>query len=385
MVNAIFQDKERSPVLQAQDSALVMVVLTTPDDAPIWLNALCQLFHVSTALSDTNIADAITRQAPDALVVDESCPRCPDVLAAAMQCANKPALVLVADIDSSGDCDHLADVIAAPDAHLLPRQLRNALLMRAAREEIKAQLLQAQDRAARADARLDESRRSAQELELLKNAIVNNVSHELKTPLLHVKAAVALLAEDAVNPKLVEYATGATARLEALVRNITQLAGSQDLSIGPILIRECVSYAIANLGRTWEHKDAVGRIRVQIDERLPPVLGDRQGISVVLQLLMDNALKFSSDLVVVEAHRIKNTVRISVSDHGIGIAPDQRERIFESFYQINSSSTRPYGGAGIGLAIVRLILDRHGVSIELDSAVGKGSVFAFALPVAPLD
>ena len=384
MVNAVFPDKERSSVLQAQDSALVMVVLTAPNDAPSWLNALCKLFRVSTALSDTNIADAITSQAPDALVIDESCPRSSDVLAAAVQCANRPALVLVADINSSGDCDHLVDVVAAPDAHLLPRQLRNALLLHAEREETRAQLLQAQDRAARADARLDESRRSAQELELLKNAIVNNVSHELKTPLLHVKAAVALLAEDAANPKLVEYATGATARLEALVRNITQLAGSQELNIGPILIRECISYAITNLGRTWEHKDAVGRIRVQIDERLPPVLGDRQGISVVLQLLMDNALKFSSDLVFVEAYRKENAVRISVSDRGIGIAPDQRERIFESFYQINSSSTRPYGGAGIGLAIVRLILDRHGVSIELDSAVGEGSVFSFALPVAHL-
>lgn len=384
MVNAVFPDKERSSVLQAQDSALVMVVLTAPNDAPSWLNALCKLFRVSTALSDTNIADAITSQAPDALVIDESCPRSSDVLAAAVQCANRPALVLVADINSSGDCDHLVDVVAAPDAHLLPRQLRNALLLHAEREETRAQLLQAQDRAARADARLDESRRSAQELELLKNAIVNNVSHELKTPLLHVKAAVALLAEDAANPKLVEYATGATARLEALVRNITQLAGSQELNIGPILIHECISYAITNLGRTWEHKDAVGRIRVQIDERLPPVLGDRQGISVVLQLLMDNALKFSSDLVFVEAYRKENAVRISVSDRGIGIAPDQRERIFESFYQINSSSTRPYGGAGIGLAIVRLILDRHGVSIELDSAVGEGSVFSFALPVAHL-
>jgi signal transduction histidine kinase len=369
-------------MVQAQDSAQILVIL--PDSSqPAWLEALSGGYHLHVAALDDALPQ-LAQETPAAVLVAESCPNCADVLACAKQITPPPVLVLLADSPASAGCDHLADVIAAPDARLLPRQLHQALAVQTARAQADEQIHLAWEHAAAADARLEEHRKSARELELLKNTIVNNVSHELKTPLLHVKAAVALLAEDAANPKLAEYATGATARLEAVVRNITQLAGSQDLNIGPLLIRECITYAITNLGRTWEHKEAVGRIQIAVDDHLPPVLGDRQGISTVIQLLLDNGLKFSQDTVTVSAHLSADAVHVSVSDHGIGIAPDQREQIFDSFYQIDGSSTRPYGGTGIGLAIVRLILDRHHVRIKVDSKLGKGSVFSFSLPLADL-
>lgn len=368
-------------MLQTQDSALVLAIL--PDlFRPAWLDAISenQPFTV-TALGEIPAGRPLQGQ-PAVVIVAESCPCCADAMARAKQIAPPPVVILVADTPADSGCDHLADLIAAPDPQILPRQLQKALALWAAREQADEQLERAWRHAADAETRLEVSRKSARELELLKNTIVNNVSHELKTPLLHVKAAVALLAEDAANPKLAEYATGATARLEALVRNITQLAGSQNLNIAPVLVRECVTYALANLGRTWEHKEAVGRVRLAVEEHLPPVWGDRQGVSTVFQLLLDNALKFSQDAVTISAHRRDNTVHIAVSDSGIGIAPDQREQIFDSFYQVDGSSTRPYGGAGIGLAIVRLILDRHNVKISVESEVGRGSVFSFDLSVA---
>ena len=370
-------------MLQAQDSALTLVILPDVSQPPDWLDAVND-HHLSITDLSTGAAKTLLQQDPDVVIIAESHPHLAEAIARVKQMAETPAVILVADTDIAADCDHLVDVIATPDARLLPRLLHKALMLRAARKQADEQLRLAWDQLAEAEARLEDQRKSAHELELLKNMVVNNVSHELKTPLLHVKAAVALLAEDAVNPKLAEYATGATARLEALVRNITQLAGSQDLNIAPILIRECVTYAITNLGRTWEHKETVSRVRVDMDEHLPPVLGDRQGISTALQLLIDNALKFSQGAVTVSANHLNDTVHISVSDYGIGIAPDQLDRIFDSFYQIDGSSTRPYGGTGIGLAIVRLILDRHGVKIAVESEIGKGSRFSFALPLADL-
>lgn len=233
-------------------------------------------------------------------------------------------------------------------------------------------------------AQFDELRRATDEVALLKNAIIHNVSHELKTPLLHVKSAVALLAEEKINTTLTEYAMGATARLEASVNNIVQLAYGLNINIEPMLLRESIDLAMRNLRRSWETKDKTDRIQLRVEDQLPPVLADKQGIGIVLHQLAENALKFSSDEVFISAAQEGNCVVISVSDTGIGIPKEQLDKIFEAFYQVNSSSTRPTGGMGIGLAIVKLILDRHHVQIQVESEVGRGSTFWFALPVTDM-
>jgi signal transduction histidine kinase len=227
--------------------------------------------------------------------------------------------------------------------------------------------------------------KSKDEISLLKSAIVRNVSHELRTPLLQVKSAISLLAEDTPNPKLAEYATDATARLEALVKNITQLANNMDaMSAVPIIIRETVDYAILNLRRAWEHKQEIARVQVNIEPNLPLALGDKQGISTVIQLLIDNALKFSTDSVLITAQHQDKSILVSVEDKGIGIATDKLDNIFDAFYQVDSSSTRRYGGIGVGLAIVQLILDWHHTQIRVESQKEQGSKFSFELPIAQI-
>lgn len=233
-------------------------------------------------------------------------------------------------------------------------------------------------------AQFDELRRATDEVALLKNAIIRNVSHELKTPLLHVKSAVALLAEEKINTTLADYAMGATARLEASVNNIVQLAYGMNSNIEPMLLRESVDLAMRNLRRSWETKDKIDRIRLQVEEQLPPVLADKQGMGIVLHQLTENALKFSCDPVYVRALREGDCVVVSVVDTGIGIAKEQIDKIFDAFYQVNASSTRSVGGMGIGLAIVKLILDRHNVQIQVESEVGRGSTFWFALPITEM-
>jgi signal transduction histidine kinase len=118
-----------------------------------------------------------------------------------------------------------------------------------------------------------------------------------------------------------------------------------------------------------------------VDDNLPPVVADKQGLSTVIHLLLDNALKFSDDAVEIHVRRETGAVRIAVRDYGIGIAEDHLNAIFEAFVQLDSSATRRYGGAGVGLAIVRLILEYQNSQIEVESEIGSGSSFSFRLPV----
>ena len=222
------------------------------------------------------------------------------------------------------------------------------------------------------------------EVDLLRDAVVNNVAHELRTPLLQIKAAVSLLSEAQENDELLQLAKGATARLEVLVKNITMLNSSLDINIGPAIARDTIHYAVRNLGRIWTQKDAIKRIELDIEDNLPPIMADKTGLSTVIQLLADNALKFSSDQVIIAARSQDETIAISVSDSGIGISDDQITRIFEPFYQVDGSSTRVAGGTGIGLSLVRLILDKHGAPLEVKSKPGNGTSFCFYLPVASL-
>lgn len=223
------------------------------------------------------------------------------------------------------------------------------------------------------------------EINLLKNAIVRNVSHELKTPLLQVKAAVALIAEDiTADQSLSQMAVLSTARLETVIKNITLLADGLNGNFGPVLVSESVSQAIRNLRRNWLHKDSIARVHTIYEDSLPPVLADKQGLGVIMQQLVDNALKFSQDNVEIRAKSCETGVKISVRDYGIGIAEDKHKQIFDSFYQVDSSATRRYGGTGVGLAIVRLILDKHNVDIHVESRLGSGSEFWFVLPKAEL-
>ncbi len=232
-------------------------------------------------------------------------------------------------------------------------------------------------------------RRNDDEIQLLKKAIVRNVSHELKTPLLQVKSAVALIAEEAPDDRLTQMAVTSTARLETVVRNITLLAGSMRGSFGPVLVQESIDQAIRNLRRSWEHRNDVHRIQRNVAANLPPITADKQGVGIVIQHLLDNALKFSKDAETpVEVHANydfnQEAIYISVRDYGIGIAEDQIPLIFDAFYQVDSSTTRRYNGTGVGLAIVRLILEKHTVEIHVESTVGEGSTFTFALPAAIL-
>lgn len=296
-----------------------------------------------------------------------------------------PLVVRITDDLSADFSDECADVILGSHPQAVERHLQTLLDMRSENMLLSQRVQTLEEDTAHFIKALEKQKRLSLEVEILKNAIVRNVSHELKTPLLQVKSAVALIAEGIENKELANYAKGATGRLETLVKNITLLGSSLDINPGPVIVRETVEYAIRNLGRFWEHGSDVARIQTNFENNLPPVLADKQGLTTVLQLLMDNAMKFSDDTIeVIVVAAGGNDVQIAITDSGIGIARDQLDSIFDMFYQIDPSSTRRYGGTGIGLAIVRLILDHHETWIEVNSQEGKGSTFSFILPAVEL-
>ncbi|MEM9954196.1 MAG: HAMP domain-containing sensor histidine kinase [Chloroflexota bacterium] len=294
------------------------------------------------------------------------------------------AIVILAVLDKEQVLNHasLSDVDAivpcVPSA--IVTQIKKSVEQHRSKHDLQTQIANLKDE-------IVTRKRNEQEIELLKNAIVRNVSHELRTPLLQVKSAVALIGEDLADKKLVYYAQNAVSRLEIHIKNITMLGHSLDTSLSPIIVRDAIEYAKRNLMRIWTRQSDSERITVTIAPNLPAIMADKQGLSTVLQLLMDNALKFGkdNDIEVIARKSSDDKVYIAVRDNGIGIADDQLQYIFDSFYQIDDTSTRPYGGAGVGLALVKLILENHDAKIDVDSQLGVGSTFWFELPIANLD
>lgn len=362
------------------------------------------LADLSTRLNDLHYNSMVARtvddawsllstQQPDAVVAAGDCDDSLNLFSAIcnrIERDHRPLLILVSETPPAYDFDSDDVLLFPPSFSFFEQQLRAFLRLRAENRQLQYANSALMDDNHRLKADVVASKNRSDEMNLLKNAIVRNVSHELRTPLLQMKSAVSLLAEDVGHDnKLIEYATGATARLEAAVRDITLLNellnDSMDVHApAPVIVSEMVEYAIRNLRRSWEHKDQIDRIRVQLKTNLPPVLADKQGIAIVLQLVLDNALKFSEQAVEVTVHRDQNQIWFSITDYGIGIPADQLDKIFDPFYQIDNSTTRRYSGMGIGLAIVRFILARHHTRMIVRSEEGKGSTFAFAPPIAEL-
>jgi two-component system phosphate regulon sensor histidine kinase PhoR len=130
-------------------------------------------------------------------------------------------------------------------------------------------------------------------------------------------------------------------------------------------------------------------LRLSTPAELPPLQADPQELTAAINHLMDNAIKFTpaGGTISVSACQRPGVdghagVEIAVQDTGIGIPADLHAKIFDRFYQVDSSLTRQYGGVGIGLAVVKQCIEAHGSSVTVESEPGKGSTFRFTLPVA---
>ena len=239
-------------------------------------------------------------------------------------------------------------------------------------------------------AELQKALERVSELSQLKANFISNISHELRTPLTHIKGYIELLITESLGKiteeqkHALQVSQQSTGKLESLIEDLimVSLASRGELSIkqDDIDIRRIANLAVKSfIGKATERGVNLHGV---VDEDVPFVQADSQKIAWVLQQLIDNGIKFTSSggSVVVSVKREgENLVIVSVTDTGIGIAPSQLSDIFEPFHQLDGSSTRRYGGTGLGLSLVRQIIEAHGSMLDVQSVEGRGSTFKFPL------
>lgn len=227
------------------------------------------------------------------------------------------------------------------------------------------------------------------EADRLKDELIQNVSHELRTPLTFVKGYADLLANGDLGPlapeqlEAVQIITRKANVLTRLVGNIVSLHAIEptSLMIQVTSAVEMAELAIANL--TAEvNLDQVGITVVRdFASAVPMVWADPDRLVEVFENLISNAIKFSPNggQVTIRIRPEGDVVVVAVSDTGIGIPPDKLSRVFERFYQVDGTTTRRFGGVGLGLALCKQIVEAHGSRIFAESEEGRGTTFWFTL------
>jgi signal transduction histidine kinase len=228
------------------------------------------------------------------------------------------------------------------------------------------------------------------ELTQMKANFISNVSHELRTPLTHVKGYIELMITESLGPlsdeqrHALEVSQRASARLEAMIDDLIMfsLTSKGELSVkqGPVDIRRLANLAVKSATEKGSARDVT--VHAVVDENVPQVQADSQKIAWVLAQLLDNGVKFTpagGRVVLNVKPESGNLVMISVIDTGIGIPASRIDEVFEPFHQLDESSTRHFGGAGLGLSLVRQIVEAHGSMIDVQSTEGHGTTFRFPL------
>ncbi len=230
------------------------------------------------------------------------------------------------------------------------------------------------------------------ELNQLKSNFLSNISHELRTPLTHIKGYLDILSDLSLGPltplqsDAIQVLKRAEVRLETLIDDLIQFSlaarGELSLRFDAFSIAEQVNL----IARQTYNKAKLKEISISVfcPEELSPVIADKEKIGWVINQLLDNAIKFTptGGTVTIKAIQENGKVCLSIQDNGIGIPLERIAEIFEPFHQLDSSVTRRFSGTGLGLAMVRRILDAHGTQMKVSSKVGAGTRFEFSLPTS---
>ncbi len=255
-----------------------------------------------------------------------------------------------------------------------------------------ARLFAAEEQRAKALAAALEQQR---ELDRLKDEFIQNVSHELRTPLAIARGYAELLYEGDLGPLNSEqkHPMGIIVRrLQMLTKLIGDINATLEIE-SRREHREMVDFAqiaktIVDDFQPSMHKANL-TLEYNIAPNLPAIRGDPVHLRRVLDNLLGNALKFTpaGGKVTLTLYREGDFLRLEVTDTGIGIPEDQLERVFIRFYQVDGSASRRYGGAGLGLSLVKEIVESLGGSVSVTSTIGEGSTFTVKLPIAkePID
>jgi len=229
-----------------------------------------------------------------------------------------------------------------------------------------------------------------EEITRMKTEFLSLTSHELRTPLTPIKAQLEMLQEgykgkmSEKQKESIEVVLRNLTRLDNLINDILDIsrieAGRVRMYFEPMSINDAVKEAIKMQEPFAEEEDI--KIIARFAE-LPTIIGDAERLRQVISNLLNNAIKFSekSANVVVETRRVGGNVMFGITDSGIGISKEDKEKLFKPFSQIDPSLGREHGGSGLGLAIAKGIIQAHNGKIWVKSEPGKDTTFYFSIPM----
>jgi signal transduction histidine kinase len=226
------------------------------------------------------------------------------------------------------------------------------------------------------------------ELDRLKSDFISIAAHELRTPLSLILGYVSFLREDASGRarEQVEVVLQSAMRLKSLIDDMVNLqevdSGEAALHLEHLAVQELVRAGIAEVEYIAEAKEQ--NISVSMPQQPIVVEADRSKLTLAMVNLLSNAVKFTDrgKRIGVRAQRKDGTAQITVWDTGVGIPQDQIDRIFDRFYQVETSLVRRFEGMGLGLSIVREMVELHHGRVEVQSQPGKGSAFTVIVPLS---
>jgi signal transduction histidine kinase len=226
-----------------------------------------------------------------------------------------------------------------------------------------------------------------EELNRLKSEFVSTVSHELRTPLTYIQGYSELLLRRRLDPKMEQEALGelygASVRMGRLVDDLLDLSrmeiGRLRLHPTTVDLNELLQSAVA--AARFQYKDHRLKLRARA---LPSIYADPDRLRQVIDNLLTNAHRYAPEgPILLRGRTNKTSVRIEVVDQGPGISPEDCARVFEPFFRGANSAISPLRGGGLGLSIVRKLVEAHGGSVGVETALGQGSTFWFTLPLRP--
>ena len=234
---------------------------------------------------------------------------------------------------------------------------------------------------------LEKALKELETIDRLKDNILANVTHELRTPLTHALGYVELAISETDEARKKEFfrrSRNALIRENEVITHLVEAAYADKGLLKPVIETLNVASIIDETIQALLPKAQAYNIRVYWDVKYELFAkGDKNQIGHVLENLLDNAIKFNirGGKVDISACREEGMAKVCVLDTGIGIPEEKIGKLFEKMYQVDSETTRKFGGLGIGLSIAKHIVEAHGGRIWVESKTGEGSRFTFILPL----
>ncbi len=421
----------RAPAATPSPPPHILVVDDQPESRELLHAHLTNAgYEVLTAQDGLEALAAVAAQPPDLILLDvmmpgldgfEVCRR----LKADEETAFIPIVMLTALYDPEHRLRGIElgadDFLGKPFSHLeLLTRVRSLLRVKGLHDQVAAHNRLLEDRVAERTAALEQALADLREMDRLKSEFLSNISHELRTPLTPIKGYLpALLREEfgGLTPEQRRILGDIASSVERLHRLIEDLlafmqleSGQASLHMGAVELEKVLERGLARGTATAREKGLT--VTVEVPPSLPPVWADAAALGAAFGHLVENAVKFTpaGGRVAVTARLLNSEgrgaeaqgsggseglsprptgppaprqfVEVAVRDTGVGIPAGAIPRILDRFYQVDSSATRRHGGTGLGLALVKHILDAHGAPLTVESLEGKGTTFTVRLPVA---